>query len=185
MYAELFPEDVAGMVLIEATNPDSWKRLGKPEGVGADRIQLALAQILARFGVFRLGLISSFPNDPDLPERQRQELQAFYNTVKSFETVRAVDNSFSLALDQVRHAGDLGATPLAVVLGSEGDGAIELLDELFSQQVALSANSFVQTISGATHAGLVDNQEAALETSTAIKQIVEAARNQLTINTGK
>jgi hypothetical protein len=37
------------------------------------------------------------------------EMQAFFNSVKSLETTRVVDASFSVALDQVRHAGGLGS----------------------------------------------------------------------------
>src|SRR5688572_25463399 len=64
MFAAQYPDEVAGMALIEGTNPDSWKRLGKPEGVGVDRNQLAVAPFLARLGIFRLGLIPSYSSDP-------------------------------------------------------------------------------------------------------------------------
>lgn len=176
MFAALYPDEVAGMALIEGTNPDSWKRLGKPEGVGVDRNQLAVAPFLARLGIFRLSLIPSYSSDPDLPPRQRMEVQAFFNSVKSLETIRAVDASFSVALDQVRNAGGLGSKPLAIVLGSKGDGATAQLRDLFIQQAALSTNSLTLVIDGATHAGLVDNQNYALQTSVAILQVVEAAR---------
>jgi pimeloyl-ACP methyl ester carboxylesterase len=176
MFADQYPDEVAGMVLIEGTNPDAWKQLGQPEGVGVDRNQLAVAPFLARLGIFRLGLIPSYSSDPDLPPRQRMELQAFFNSVKSLETIRAVDTSFSVALDQVRNAGDLGSKPLAIVLGSQGDGSIEPLRDLFIQQAALSTNSLMLVINGATHAGLVDNQNYAPQTSAAVLQVVEAAR---------
>jgi pimeloyl-ACP methyl ester carboxylesterase len=35
MFADRYPDEVAGMVLVEASNPDGWKRLGKPEGVAS------------------------------------------------------------------------------------------------------------------------------------------------------
>ena len=178
MFAARYPEEVAGMVLIEATNPDTWKRLGKPEGVGVDRNQLALAPFLARLGIFRLGLIPSYSSDPELPPRQRMELQAFFNSVKSLETIRAADASFSVALEEVRTAGGLGSKPLAIVLGSKGDGSIEQLRDLFRQQAGLSTNSLTRLIEGATHAGLVDNQEYARQTSAIIVQVVEAARTE-------
>ena len=176
MFAAQNPDQVAGMVLIEGTTPDTWKRLGKPEGVGVDRNQLAVAPFLARLGIFRLGLIPSYSSDPDLPPQQRMELQAFFNSVKSLETIRDVDASFTLALDQVRNAARLGSKPLAIVLGSKGDGATEQLRDLFIQQAALSTNSLTHVVDGATHAGLVDNQSYALQTSSAILQVVEAAR---------
>jgi len=182
MYADRYPDEVAGMVLIEGTNPDAWVRLGRPEGVGTDPNQLAVAPILARLGVFRLGLLSAYTIDPDLPPQQRLELQAYFDSAKSLETVRAVDVSFSAALDQVRQASDLGDKPLAIVLGSEGDGSIEALKDLFLQQAALSSNSFTLMVDGATHAGLVDNQAYASQTSAVIQKIVAAARTGLPVS---
>ena len=176
MFAGLYPDETAGMVLIEATNPDTWKRKGLPEGVGVDRNQLAVAPLLAKLGIFRAGLIPSYSSDTDLPPQQRDELQAFFNSAKSFETIRAVDASFSAALDQVRQAKDLGDKPLAIVLGSKGDGADQALAPLFQQQAALSTNSLTKIVDSATHAGLVDNQTAASVTSSVIRQVVEAVR---------
>ena len=176
LFADQYPNEVVGMALIEGTNPDTWRRLGKPEGVGVDRNQLAVAPFLARLGIFRLGLIPFYSSNPDLPPQQRKQLQAFFDSAKSLETIRAVDASFSVALDQVRSAGGLGSKPLAIVLGSQGDGGIEQLRELFNQQAALSTNSLTLVIDGATHAGLVENQNYAPQTSAAILKVVEAAR---------
>jgi pimeloyl-ACP methyl ester carboxylesterase len=125
MFADLYPDEVAGMVLVEGTNPDGWKRLGLPEGVGTDTSVLKIGLILARFGVFRSGLLSFYTTDTDLPLQQQQELQAYFNSVKALETVRAVAVSFSESLEQVRNADNIGSKPLAVVLGSEGDGSLE------------------------------------------------------------
>jgi pimeloyl-ACP methyl ester carboxylesterase len=176
MFADQYPNDVAGMALIEASDPDAWKRLGKPEGVGVDRKQLAVAPFLGQLGLLRSGLVPSPPPDPDLPPRQRGELQAYFNSVKYLETLRAVDASFSVALDQVRSAGSLGSKPLIIVLGSKGDGSLAALRDLFTRQAALSTNSLTRVINGATHAGLVDNRSYALQTSAAILQVVRAVR---------
>ena len=177
MYADQYPDDVAGMVLIEGTHPDAWQRLGTPEGVGVDRTQLAVAPFLARLGIFRLGLIRAPGTDPDLPPRQRAELQAYFNSVSYLDTIRAVDGAFAVALDQVRHAGGLGATPLAIVLGSQGDGGLEPLRDLFREQAALSTNSRTVMVEGATHVGLVDNRGHAAQTTAVIVQVVEAAHS--------
>jgi pimeloyl-ACP methyl ester carboxylesterase len=176
MYDVLYPEEVAGMVLVEATNPDSWKRHGKPEGVGVDPNMLAAAPFVSRLGVFRLGIIPLSFSDPDLPPQQVKENQAFYNSTKAWETIRDVNTSFSAALDQVRQAGSLGDIPLAVVLGSDGDGGDELLSDLFAQQATLSTQSVTRVVEGATHASLVDREEHARQTSDAILEIVEAVR---------
>jgi pimeloyl-ACP methyl ester carboxylesterase len=176
LFADRYPNEVAGMVLVEASNPDGWKRLGKPEGVGVDHGMLTVAPLLGRLGVFRLGLLPSYDPDPDLPPQQRDELQAFFNTVKSLETIRDVDTSFSAALDQVRNTRGLYAKPVAIIVGSQGDWSIEALRDLFEQQAQLSTNSFIRIIDGATHAGLVDNQRHASQTSVATREVVDAAR---------
>lgn len=176
LYADRYPDEVAGMVLIEGTNPDTWQRLGKPEGVGVDPNQLAVAPFLARLGVFRLGLIQMHGADPDLPPRQRAELQAFFNSSKYLETVRAVNASFSVALEQVRTADGIGSKPLGIVLGSNGDGGLEPVRDLFAQQAGLSTNSNTRMVEGATHAGLVDNREHAAQTMAIILAVVTAVR---------
>jgi pimeloyl-ACP methyl ester carboxylesterase len=176
MFADQYPDQVAGMALIEATDPDAWRRLGKPEGVGVDRKQLTVAPLLGRLGLLRSGLIPSPSPDPDLPLQQRRELQAYFNSVKFLETLDAVDASFSVALDQVRSAGGLGSKPLVIVLGSKGDGSVEALRALFVRQAALSTNSLTRVIDGATHAGLVDNRDCAIQTGAAILQVVQAVR---------
>jgi pimeloyl-ACP methyl ester carboxylesterase len=176
MFADQYRDEVAGMVLIEASDPDTWRRLGKPEGVGVDHRQLAVAPTLGRLGVFRLGLISSYSPDPDLPPRQRSDIQAFFRSVKSLETIRDVDSSFSSTLDQVRHTGGLGSRPLLIVLGSKGDGSVEALRDVFARQAELSTNSRTLVVPGGTHAGLVDNPASASQTSAAILQVAQVVR---------
>ena len=176
MFADQYPDEVAGMVLIEATNPDSWKRLGKPEGVGVDHNMLVVAPFLGRLGLFRLGLLPSYSSDPELPAQQRAELQAFFDSVKSLQTIRDVDSAFSDALNQVRTAGGVEDKPLVVVLGSQGDGSIPVLRDLFTEQARLSTNSRTRVVEGATHAGLVDNRSHAPQTTAAILEVVNAVR---------
>jgi pimeloyl-ACP methyl ester carboxylesterase len=185
MFADQYPHEVAGMALLEASNPDAWKRLGRPEGVGVDHRMLTVAPLLGRIGLFRLGLLPSYSPDPDLPQRQRLELQAFFDTVKSLRTIRDVDASFSAALDQVRDASGVGGKPLLIVLGGRGDGSIQALRDLFAEQAALSTNSKTIVIAGATHAGLVDNRAAAVPTSDAIRDLVQAVRTGMPMASGR
>jgi pimeloyl-ACP methyl ester carboxylesterase len=174
MFAAQYSDEVASMVLIEGTHPDAWQRLGRPEGVGVDPNQLAVAPFLARLGLFRLGLIPLHATDPNLPSHQQEEMQAFYDSVKYMDTVRDVNTAFPMALEQVRTLGDLGAKPLLVVLGSKGDGSLEPLRELFEQQAALSTNNVTRVVTGATHTGLVHNREHAQATTAAILEVVES-----------
>ena len=181
MFAETYPEEVVGMVLIEGTLPDGLKALGQPDVMpGApDAGFMDATPFISRLGVLRL--LDFPPTDPDLPERQRKELKAYLASTKWAESIKRQYHLFPTLLAQVRPLyapGSLGDMPLAVVLGSEGDGGIETWQQLFEQQAALSTNGVLHRIEGATHISLVDRQEHADQTRAVIEQVIEAARNK-------
>ncbi|GIL15593.1 MAG: hypothetical protein BroJett039_07660 [Chloroflexota bacterium] len=177
-FADMFPDQVAGMALIEGSHPDSWKRQNMTEGVGADAGMLNVAPMLARVGFFRAGLFPVPKADAALPELQRNEEQAYFNSVKYFENLRAVNNSFSAALQQVRETKNIGAKPLAIVVGAASENFQGVLRELQEDLLNLSTNSVFISVDGATHSGLVDDERFAGETANAILKIVEAARDK-------
>ena len=181
MFAEMYPDQAAGMVFIEGTLPDGLKALGQPDVMpGApDAGFMDATPVISRLGVLRL--LDFPPTDPDLPERQRKELKAYLASTKWAEAIKRQYHLFPTLLAQVRPLyapGSLGDMPLAVVLGSKGDGGIEAWRELFEGQAALSTNGVVYRIEGATHISLVDRQEHADQTRTAIMDVVEAVRNK-------
>ena len=137
-----------------------------------------MTPFIGRLGLLRL---MGFPaTDPDLPEPQRSELQAYLASTKLAESLKRQYHLFPTLLAQVRPlygAGSLGDMPLAVVLGSEGDGAIPEWQDLFVQQAELSTNHLLSTVNGGNHASLVDRREHALQTSGVILKIIEAARS--------
>jgi pimeloyl-ACP methyl ester carboxylesterase len=180
MYAEKYPDEVAGVVFIEGTLPDGLSRLGKPDVMpnAPDVGMIDAAPVISRLGVLRL---MGFPaTDPDLPERQRGELQAYLASTKWAESIKRQYHLFPTSLAQVRvlfAAGSLGGIPVAVILGSDGDGGIVEWQELFAQQAELSTNHMMVIVDGANHVSLVDRQEYALQTSAAILSVIDAARS--------
>jgi pimeloyl-ACP methyl ester carboxylesterase len=176
MFADRYPQDVAGVVLVEASDPQAWRRLGRPEGVGVDHTMLLVAPMLGRLGLVRSGILRAPRPDPDLPAGAREELQAFFDSVKYLETLRDADSALPAALAQVATARALGSTPLAVVVGTLGDGGDPVLRDLFVRQAALSTDSVTQVVDGATHAGLVDEAKSATATALAIRRVVCAVR---------
>jgi pimeloyl-ACP methyl ester carboxylesterase len=180
MYAEVYPDEIAGMVFIEGTLPDGLKQLGKPDVMpnAPDAGFMDSTPFISRLGVLRL--MEFPPTDPDLPEPQRSELRASLSSTKQGEALKRQYHLFPTLLSQVRPLyteGSLGDIPLAVVLGSKGDGSIPEWQGLFAQQADLSANHMIVTIEGASHVSLVDRQEHALQTSAIILKIVEAVRS--------
>jgi pimeloyl-ACP methyl ester carboxylesterase len=174
-FADRYPEEVAGMVLIEATNPDFLKVQGKPDVMpGADPGMMDLGPWAGRVGLLRLAPF--FHANSVLPEQQRRETDAFYATTKFYETLKRQYSLFPTLLGQVREMGDLGSRPLAVVVGSRGDGRVGALKPLFERQAALSSNSLLHTIEGADHLTLVQQQEYAAQVSRVILAVVGAAQ---------
>jgi pimeloyl-ACP methyl ester carboxylesterase len=180
MYAEMYPEDVAGLVFIEGTLPDGLKQLGKPDIMPntPDAGMIDATPYISRLGILRL---MGFPStDPDLPEPQRSELKAYLASNKVAESIKRQYHLFPTLLAQVRPlygTGSLGDRPVAVILGSEGDGGIPEWGELFTQQAQLSTNHLLLTVEGADHISLVDRQEHAARTAAVILQVVETVRS--------
>lgn len=180
MYAEMYPDEIAGIVFIEGTLPDGLKRLGEPDVMpnAPDEGFMDATPFISRLGILRL---MGFPiTDPDLPEPQRSELKAYLASTKLAESLKRQYHLFPTLLAQVRplyDAGSLGDTPLAVVLGSEGDGGIPEWQELFAGQAKLSTNHILITINGANHISLVDRQSHASQSSAVILKVIEAARS--------
>jgi pimeloyl-ACP methyl ester carboxylesterase len=140
MYADMYPDEVAGMVFIEGTLPDGLDALGKPDVMpnAPDEGMMDATPFISRLGILRL---VGFPaTDPDLPEPQRSELQAYLASTKLAESLKRQYHLFPTLLAQVRplyRTGSLGDIPVAVIVGSEGDGGIEEWQDLFAAQAAL------------------------------------------------
>lgn len=180
-YADTYPSDVAGLVFIEGTHPDALRAQGLPDVMPNAPAQgmIDAAPVVSRLGLLRL---MNFPStDPDLPERQRNELAARLASPAWAAQIKRQYHLFPALLAQVRplySPGSLGDRPLAVVLGSQGDGGTGALQALFRQQAALSSKGQVYTIDGATHASLVDRQDHAAQTEAAIADVVTATRGE-------
>jgi hypothetical protein len=149
----------------------------QPEGVGVDHKMLAVAPLLGRIGLLRLACCRAIPPTPtcrngNVWSCRRSSIRSSPSGPSATWTRRS-----PAALDQVRGAGGVAGKPLAVVLGSRGDGSIQGLRDLIARQAAPSTNSETIVVAGATHAGLVDNRTYALQTSNAIVQVIRAVRS--------
>src|SRR5215211_8029506 len=137
MYAARYPNQVAGVVLVDSSHPEQFTR--SPQGRAMyeqTRRMGAFLPWLTRLGVSRL--TNSYPAHPDLPAQQRAQIEAFNSSTQ--QVVTTVEE-FSATPDtnaQVRSMGNLGDKPLAVVsAGEQSSSWLEMQDEL----AALSTNS--------------------------------------------
>ena len=188
MYADMYPNEVAGMVLVDSSHPDMWSRL-PPEVVATLRPpawQVGAMTFLTRLGVFRL--TGGDMAECGLPAQQCEEEQAYLRSTR----YRVTWGREMLAPGrdaQVRATGSLGEKPLVVL--SAGDHGRDLAAgvsptslarfertwrTLQSELAALSTDSIHIVVEGAGHSTLQTDRQDAQVTSAAIEQVVEAAR---------
>jgi pimeloyl-ACP methyl ester carboxylesterase len=172
MYAARYPNQVAGVVLVDSSHPEQFTR--SPEGQAMyeqNRRMGAVIPWLTRLGVIRL--INFYPAHPDLPSQQRAQIEAFNSSTQHVVTTVEEFSATPQTNAQVRSTQSLGDTPLAVVsAGEQSSDWLEMQDEL----AALSPHSVHRVVEGATHESLLYDKGDSKVTSAAIEQVVDAVR---------
>jgi pimeloyl-ACP methyl ester carboxylesterase len=174
-FTDLYPDEIAGMVLIDASHPDQWAHIpasrdGKLNGRGSK-----VTAFLARFGIVRLlrmgGTIYA-----GLPERPMAEMRAILAQPQSWATSGDVlllwNEQTRPKINQARRLGDL---PLGVLSVTEQALYADVLTRLQAELATLSSNSFHYTEAGATHESLVAERDHALVVVETIRRVLEAA----------
>lgn len=175
-FQALYPDEVAGIVLVDASHPQQLERFPALAAGNQDSLNLAnVAALLARAGVPRLYFALGGEFDfQDLPRKEHDEVAAFFATPRYFESQRAETIAGAQLFTAAHKLGPLGNLPLIVITAGENHlpGWTELQNEL----AALSENSIHRTIDGATHASLAFKPADANQVGALIMQMVEAVR---------
>ena len=173
MYAARYPNEVAGVVLVDSSHPEQFTR--SPEGRAMyEQIRRlgAVIPFLTRLGVTRL--FNVYPAHPDLPPQQRAQIEAFNSSTRQVATTAAEFRATPETTAQVRSTGTPGDKPLAVIsAGEQSSSWLELQDQL----AALSSDSIHRVVEGATHESLLYESRDAQVTGAAILEVVEVVRN--------
>ena len=173
-YAARYPDEVAGVSLVESSHPDQFSRLpGGEENYERLKQLYAVAPLLARIGVIRLSNL--IPAPPELPpQQQHAQIDALSPSTHQVSTAAQEFRVSPATTAQARSLRTLGDKPLAVVsAGTQPPEWLELQDDL----ATLSPNSMHRVVEGATHTSVVDERSDAQATSAAIVEVVEAVRN--------
>lgn len=182
-YVREYPEEVAGLVLLDATHPDVWTRT--EEGRSQYRTDSNLyrgMRAFARFGLLRLLPIPFTAPPESLPARQVPQWRAVHSTTKYFDTTEAESRAILETMAQVRQANDLGDLPVMVVTAGENQGADGQWAIYQNELATLSTNSAHLTVEGAQHQSLVFDPEASQASSRAILQVVEGVREGMALS---
>jgi pimeloyl-ACP methyl ester carboxylesterase len=175
-YAARYPEQVAGMVLLDSSSPYQLTKIAAyPGPYAVMRRGLALLPTLSRLGLARLAPA------PHLPDPAAAQVQALTSTAHAARNGR---DEISVAPDvfaQAQALTTLGNRPLAVLTTSEsldGAGWGGAQDQL----AALSTNRIHRTVHS-THAGLIEDKTPAAASVSAVNEVVSAVRTGTPMDT--
>jgi pimeloyl-ACP methyl ester carboxylesterase len=142
MFAHLYPDEVAGLVLVDAGHEDQFDRL-PPEYERISQQQggtLNVMAFMARFGILRLMGSSSGGRNlaPAFIQRLPPDAQAIYLTLMShpayFDATLAELKALPESNEQLGSLGNLGDLPLAVLTAGNSIDAAAL------ESIGLSAD---------------------------------------------
>jgi pimeloyl-ACP methyl ester carboxylesterase len=173
VFAARYPDEVAGLVLLDSQPPDALTNLpGYAGEYDVLRRITALSPSLARLGVMRLLYTSAAAG---LPPEARGEERAFWSTASHNGSMRDEVAGLEAALLQAQALTSLGDKPLVVVTAAEGAHAGWL--PLQEKMVDLSTNSTQRLIQDATHTSLIEDQGDSAISIQAILDVVDAVRS--------
>jgi pimeloyl-ACP methyl ester carboxylesterase len=182
-YAARYPEEVAGVALVDSsTDPDQFSQQ-RPEGRDSyepQKQKFAVVPLLVRLGVSlpaRLGVVRLLskldPASPELPPQQREQIDVLTPSTRQW-TTSVLEFLAPTQTLRLGSPGSLGNKPLAVVTAGESELSwLERQDEL----ATLSSNSIHRVVKGATHTSLLYERSDSQATSAAIDEVVAAVRN--------
>ncbi len=177
-YAATYPDDVAGLVLIDSQPRTALTDLpGYSGDYAALRMASGIAQPAARFGLMRL--VSS-TSGGSLPEPVRAQERAFGSTAGQARSMRDELAALPAVMERAQSLTTLGDKPVAIVTAEQDamDGWLPLQAEL----THLSTNASQRSVPDATHSSLVEDEHDATHASGAILDVVRSLRARSTLD---
>lgn len=176
-FAALYPDEVAGMVLVDSTAPASMTTPAPttPGDSGPYDIPAHISALLsstARLGVGRLLAQSDYGS---LPPQSRDETRASLATPSHLKS--AIDEYLvaNASAKQAATLTDFAGKPLVVLTAGSGSSSGWMEDQ--DHLATLSTNSAHRVIEGATHAALLHDEQYAAQTTQAILDVISSIRN--------
>jgi pimeloyl-ACP methyl ester carboxylesterase len=171
VYAARYPQQVAGVALIDSATPYQFDLPDYPGFYSLWRRASALLPSLSRAGFGRLVLDTGYAT---LPPDARDALRAFAAEPRELRANHAEFAELRTVFDQAKALTSLGGKPLGVVSADVGQQAG--WSEAQAKLAQLSSNSVHRTAHGATHEALLEHERFAAITSRTIIDVVRATR---------
>jgi pimeloyl-ACP methyl ester carboxylesterase len=171
-YAMDYPEDVAGVALIDSATPYQFDLPAYPRFYSMWRRGSALLPTLARAGVARVYSLGVGINS--LPPDASRAARAFGSSPRELRADRDEFAELSTVFRQDKALTSLGGKPLFVLTADLGQ--LSGWPAAQNKLAGLSTNSVHQTTHGATHAALLEDRNYAALSSRAIDAVVRSVR---------
>lgn len=176
-FADLYPDQVAGMVLVDSTAPasaakpraastsdaGSYDVIGRVSAVVSTSARLGLARLYAQL------------DHGSLPPRSRDEARASGATASNLRSTIDEYVQANASMEQAAALGDFADKPLAVL--TAGSGSAAGWSAAQNHLATLSTNSAHRVIDAATHASLISDKADAADTTQAILDVVASVRS--------
>ena len=173
VFAAQYPDQVAGMVLLDAQPGEAMTRLpGYPTMYAGLRRGMALAPSLARTGALRLFYKTALAG---LPPEARDEVRVGWSRPSQYRSLRDELVALPQALIESQALTSIGDKPLIVVT-AEKDAMAGWLP-LQEEMTGLSTNSVQRLLPGATHASLTEDDAESQDSVQAVLDVVGAVRS--------
>lgn len=117
LFASRWPEQVVGLVLVDAPHPDIFERV--PEPRGAEQRFITAMRVASRLGIVRLllalDLVEPLPASADPSPRQRAVLEAEFARPGKWDVAFEMNARLAESLEIARRAGSVPDVPAVVV----------------------------------------------------------------------
>ena len=172
MFADLYPDEVVGLVLVDASHPDQWAHI--PESLDG-KLTATSNRLLSNFatiGFLRMFDLVTPQVATGLPEHEYAVMRANFALPQASaigaDILTVWDSRTRAQVDAARPLGDL---PLAVLSVTEQPLYGEVLTALQAEMPGLSSNSVHRVVAGATHENLISDRAYAAVVAEMILQI--------------
>src|SRR5215213_1879555 len=150
-YAARYPEQVAGLVLLDSSSPEQFTRMpAYPRQYPMMRRISALMPTLSRLG------LGQVPATSHLPAADAAKVAAITSTPQYYRNQRDEVSVIPEVFTQAQALTTLNHRPLAVLTASASSSETDGWDGAQDKLAALSSNSVHRTV-GSTHDGLIED----------------------------
>jgi pimeloyl-ACP methyl ester carboxylesterase len=172
-YASQYPDEVAGMVLLDSMSPYEFTDLpGFASEQSMMRRGLGVLPSIARMGVARVLPTSLWSSQA---EPAASQVQAFASSARGMRNMRDEQSMYPTVFEQAKALTSLGSRPLVVITATESLHKTKGWSGVQDRLAALSSNSD-HRVAEATHGGVVDDKLTYEPSVVAIDDVVQSIR---------